>query len=153
QSYRGKIFTESTLDTLFGLTGDDTRSGNGNRILERGAVLHTDVAVLLPAGDPTGDTQHDKAVRVGDGEVTGIASAPAHWLYARCLMDAADSNPSHIATVTVWNDVYPDPSHASLVRLWYSATTAYQMSQRRLSDATTHLERGLMLFPDDEHLL
>jgi len=37
------------IQHLLGLTDDELQRGNANRILKRGALLHTDIAILAPA--------------------------------------------------------------------------------------------------------
>jgi tetratricopeptide (TPR) repeat protein len=109
-----------------------------NRLLKRGAMLHTDVAMVQTESLPT-DRQPDLSgpltIRFKDGRQIGIDDRSRHWETARTLLDA----------------VVPDPSRDEMIRLWYRATIAQMHRRSQLHRA--HLERALQLFPADADLL
>ncbi|HEX9187565.1 MAG TPA: hypothetical protein VGB87_10860, partial [Vicinamibacteria bacterium] len=109
-----------------------------NRILKRGAVLHTDAAIRVEdrsALPPAREGRPERwQVRFIDGQQRAAEGAPGHWELARSLLD----------------NVAPDPEEDETVRLWYIATSAYgQYHQRH----TRHEEQAVDLFPGDAHLL
>jgi tetratricopeptide (TPR) repeat protein len=89
----------------------------------------------------------DRSVRVADGEVLGLDDTSQHWICARYLLEAVESQAPN-GTVK-WNDFVPDSSRDDHVRLWYRAAAAWQGNQRRWSEAMATLARGAELFPDD----
>jgi len=110
-----------------------------NRILKRGAILHTDAALRVaneavrPRG---GDAPRPKGWEVAfdDGQQRGAVGASGHWELARSLLD----------------NVAPDPNGDDTVRLWYIATSAHtQYSQWYVR----HEDRAVELFPQDPDLL
>jgi len=111
------------------------------RVIRRGALLHADIAMLVPAErgrpeDPIPDDTTRVLFWVSDGRNDGLDPAPVHWDLARMLLD----------------EVRPAPSHDEMVRLWYVATAAHMQSHERLGDLTPHLERAQALFPSDADL-
>ncbi len=143
--YRSRTFCVCTpsgstvdLNALFVLGVLDRRPAATNPALERGALLHTDIATLSTSGSDSIDgpgrqiqTQH------ADGAVLAVQGVTAHWRFARLLLDG----------------VLPAPSSDDLVGIWYRATSAYQASRRSWVDALPNLERGLQVLPDDRRLL
>jgi VWFA-related protein len=107
-----------------------------NRLLKRGAVLHTDAAINVadetvqpPAGRP------DRwRVRFSDGQQRAAEGAPGHWELARSLLA----------------NVAPGPEEDDTVRLWYIATSAYGQYYER---HTRHEEEAVELFPEDARVL
>jgi len=117
-----------------GLSDNEVRQGGLNRLLKRGALLHTDIALL---GLETGPHHIDERLGVfEDGRVT-IQPKNIHWEYARRLLDF----------------IYPLPSEDPIVRQWYIATTAYVQSRRFWVYAEGNLERALEIFPSDYRIL
>jgi VWFA-related protein len=123
---------------------DDAKPGEAavrcarNRILKRGAVLHTDAAIRIEdrTAPPPGreGRPERRQVRFVDGQQRAAEGAPGHWELARSLLE----------------NVAPDPEEDETVRLWYIATSAYgQYHQRH----TRHEEQAVDLFPEDAHLL
>jgi len=110
-----------------------------NRLLKRGAVLHTDAALHVadvteqpPAGH---EGRPDRwRVRFSDGQQRAAEGAPGHWELARSLLD----------------NVAPNPEEDDTVRLWYIATSAHGQYYKR---HTRHEEQAVELFPEDAHVL
>lgn len=107
-----------------------------NALVTRGALLHTDVAVLV--GPTLGPIEAASSIgpqrllaRVTDGEQRGVGQFSPHWDFARTLLDA----------------VIPRPSEHDFVRRWYQSTLSYFID-RELYDLF-HFQRGEQLFPDD----
>jgi tetratricopeptide (TPR) repeat protein len=120
---------KNTVQAKLGLTSDP------NSILKRGALLHTDIAIL---GLETGkDDELDSEISlVHDG--FGVAtSGGQHWGFARLLL----------------NSISPDPSKDEMVRHWYISTTAHMISCRERVYADQNLKRALEIFPHDAKLL
>jgi tetratricopeptide (TPR) repeat protein len=118
-----------------------------NRILKRGALLHTDIAARLPF--ETRSPREEPPVRFqrlmmyfDDGRRLGFENAGEHWRAARLLLDKVRSKDSR--------DNRPAPARDEMVQSWYRVTTAYQ--QRIQQYELGHLERALELFPDDPEL-
>lgn len=153
-TYRGRSFTTAVLEELLGATPDERRNGNANHLLELGALLHTDLATVVPPGllpaPATPMPAPDKSVRVADGEVLGLDDTSQHWIFARYLLEAVESQPPRDSVK--WNDFVPDASRDDHVRAWYRAAAAWQAYQHRWSEATSTLARGLELFPGDARL-
>jgi hypothetical protein len=140
-----RSFTFEQLQIVLGLTEDEAQRGDASRVLKRGALLHTDVAMLAPNSPPqsprtpglvpsppagTGD------VMITDGREVGREDG-SQWEFARSLLDM----------------VLPSPADDSMVRQWYIASTAHMEDERRLGQAGRNLARGLEIFPADVSLL
>jgi tetratricopeptide (TPR) repeat protein len=108
------------------------------RAIRRGALLHGDIAMLVPAErdrveGPIPDDTSRVLFWVSDGRNEGFEPSPLHWDLARTLLD----------------QVRPAPSSDEMVRLWYVATAAHMHTQGSLGDLTSHLERAQQLFSSD----
>ncbi|MBZ5498996.1 MAG: hypothetical protein LAP85_21570 [Acidobacteriia bacterium] len=119
-----------------GLTGDEARHGDVSRILKRGALLHTDIAILAPGTASPTRMGAVVLVQINDGRAVGRGDM-THWEFARLLLDS----------------VYPHPSDDDMVRQWYLATTAWMHSSRQWGTSTAHLERAQAIFPSDAGIL
>jgi tetratricopeptide (TPR) repeat protein len=113
---------------------------NRNRLLKRGAILHTDFAleVLLgnrSRGRSVPDGLQEFTLKLPDGRSQGMAVDVGHWELARSLLDK----------------VVPAAAREEFVRGWYNAAAAYLASLEQLTPE--HFTRGLRLFPDDADLL
>jgi tetratricopeptide (TPR) repeat protein len=99
---------------------DDVRRGGGppaeaeavrcarNRLLKRGAILHTDAAMHIedaaaPAGAGAKSRSDRWRIRFADGKQHAAEGAHGHWELARSLLE----------------NVTPDPEADDTVRLWY----------------------------------
>lgn len=139
------------LELLFGLTDDEMQVGDWNRILWAGALLHTDIALLVPP-EYRGSTGAPASVRFRDGQLDSYEYPVAvHWEMARKLLDASLVPPLAQGRLLV---VRPDPSRDQAVLLWYKATVAQLLSSTvSITDARTQVDRGRQLFPEDADLL
>jgi tetratricopeptide (TPR) repeat protein len=129
-----------------------------NDILRRGALAHTDIALLLPdraaeylqtgQKEPVtfeADVQpktlqkkgEDAVVFVRDGEFQSTAVETAHWSTARGLLSL----------------IVPQPSKDEFVRLWYRAVAAYFEGAYLFGNARYHLARVQEVVPGDPLLL
>src|SRR4051812_43777529 len=124
-------------------------------LLRRGALMHTDIAVLLPqqaaqfttrdlptALDPYSDrppirNQTNALVFSVDGQYMAGSEESAHWWMARLLLS--------------W--IRPHPSADPFVALWYRAIAARFEGARLFGNAKFHLERALEVLPRDAVLL
>ena len=111
------------------------------RLLKRGAMLHTDAAMLAPQKDTAtvedDPLATDRAFRLSDGEHLGYQRLTRHWTLARTLL----------------RNVRPDPSKDSMVHLWAIAVAAHMQDIRNFADAVPQLTWARELFPDDANLL
>ncbi len=125
-----------------------------NDVRRRGALLHTDLALLLPdeaaafvwqdAPQPTGPRGRDvdpvPSNVLGfsaDGQHVGSNVESGHWPLASWLLAR----------------VRPDSSADEFVRLWYRAVAATFLSTSRFGNCTFHLARGQKALPRDPVLL
>jgi tetratricopeptide (TPR) repeat protein len=122
--------SKSIMDVL-GIKTDEDK----NRILKRGALLHTDIALLELESAP-GNIMDSKYALVKDGKSV-LMDEGRHLEYARLLLDL----------------VSPNPSKDEMARQWYVATTAYELSRGRRMNAENNLTRALNIFPSDPVLL
>jgi tetratricopeptide (TPR) repeat protein len=130
-------FTPSEFKELQGLAVQQV-IGGANRLRKRGAMLHADIASLVPPviepiaeapppnarGRSTGPRR--SSILSADGRFQSMRYPGVHWDFARTLLDG----------------VTPDPSHDETVQLWYRATSAFQINQHNFTDALPHLERA-----------
>ncbi len=148
------------IDDVFPVTKEDAAAGHLNRLLLRGVLLQTDVALYVmhtPAmllrqriADPNSTTA---AVGVSDGEVQAVVDSGPYWSDARFLLEAIDANPSRYAAVPRFELVMPDPTSEPLVSFWYRAVSATLCAEAQWANAAGHLARGLELFPADDRLV
>lgn len=127
------IYTVADLQRFFGLSPNGDGPQDASQVLQRGAMLHTDIAILSSAvslGQAT-------AVEISDGQVIATASVSVHWDLARELLDG----------------VTPTPARVELTRQWYYASSAFQASTAHWSDAMPHLDHALHVLPGDARLL
>jgi tetratricopeptide (TPR) repeat protein len=110
-----------------------------NRVLKRGAALHTTIALERPpdveANPNPFATWRDAVILFADGRQVGLNRAANHWRVARTLLDR----------------VGPAASADDAVRAWYRASSAALSSNLQLRPE--HLASGLRLFPSDAALL
>ena len=70
-----KIEPSIDLSDVFGLTPADRKAGSANRLLMRGLMLQTDLAIFLgrtPGGPPNPRSNAPHAVSTSDGEVLDV---------------------------------------------------------------------------------
>ena len=110
-----------------------------NRLLKRGAILHTTVA-LNPRDNTDAQTnplttRWEGSIQFADGRQIGLDNRANHWRFSRTLLDR----------------VTPAPSRDSAVRDWYRASFAALLRDLQLH--IDHSEQALRLFPEDPVLL
>jgi tetratricopeptide (TPR) repeat protein len=121
--------------------------GDDNYVVKRGALLHADVAMLMPVVREPLSTRTSLGpdrmrLQMNDGQDLGVVQAAVHWELARMLLD-------HVHTQS--RAARADPEHDPMVRLWYRATFAFM--ERAVDHDPSHVGRALQLFPDDGDLL
>jgi tetratricopeptide (TPR) repeat protein len=121
--------------------------GDDNYLMRRGAILHSDVAMLAPLsmkapGDtrPTGGVERFR-MEISDGREIDLHQSAVHWEIARMLLDF----------VVPRGGDRPAPGRDDMVRQWYRATASWM--QLREDHDKLHLERARQLFPSDPDLL
>lgn len=123
------------------------RNGDDNLALFRAAVLHADVAMLLPpvinVDEATSLPIGPRSVRlqIVDGRVTSINLAALHWHIADELVER----------VRPLAEDDPAPQKDARVLAWYQTTTRWLHSQEQYDDR--HIDRARRLFPTDAQLL
>ena len=141
-------YNEAEIAALRAMAFELAQRSEANRVLMRGALLHTDIAMLVPY---EGGTRTDRTnAPLGkttflfeDGRPLGVASVVGHWELARRLLDEVTKKPA--------SDDPPEPGRNPLVRLWYEATVALMQNTEYL--VLPHFERALELFPEDPDIL
>ena len=113
-----QLFTFDQVEQVF----------HGNETVERGAVLHADIAALIR------DDLTAQNLFVDDGRQRGRSHVSVHWEFGRKLLDS----------------IVPAPGGDNYVLLWYRATSAYLIGNGRLGEAPAHLEYARKVFPDRE---
>ena len=154
QLSRRVVYTGSELDRLrrlsLSLGGRDLRKvptpdydrqvlAARNRMLKRGALLHTAVALTNPRDVRTGpvaplSARRDAVILFADGRQVGVDRAANQWKFARALLGL----------------VRPAASADSGVRAWYRASSAALLREMHLH--SEHFNEALRLFPDDAML-
>ena len=136
--YRETLIPFADLRKLLGLTDDEATKGNANRVLQRAAILHADVAMLVIPLMPTRVGCSARiTVLVKDGNSAGTGCIGIHWTHGRLLLDA----------------VRPDPGKDQIARLWYLATITYLLEIGEFANADPQIARARLLFPDDPDIL
>ena len=144
------VAEQRRLREIAGAISPRGTAGPENDILKRGALLHADIAMSLPAAELRGDDSARPGPRaftlyINDGQQTGRQDSVSHWNMGRRLLDRVRPAETK-APKTV-----PDPGHDDTVRLWYLATCAYMAFTRNVEPA--HFDRAIELFPDDAEVL
>ena len=122
--------------------------GDDNYIMRRGAILHSDVAILAPqsmkadgAVMPSGAGVERFRMEISDGRQTDLSQSAVHWEIARMLLDF----------VVPSGGDRPAPGRDDMVRQWYRATASWM--QLKEDHDKVHLERARKLFPSDPDIL
>ena len=123
-----------------------------NQFLKRAALLHADVAMLVPrtrgqAPQPEQSAEPQVAssqrssdpivVDTEDGVALDLEVPTLHWQLGRTVLSA----------------VAPDPARDETVRLWYRTSVAYLQARERFGDCHLHLRPALEAVPGDARLL
>jgi tetratricopeptide (TPR) repeat protein len=139
------VYTQEEIEELRLLASAARGRGDANRLLKRGALLHTDIAMLAPPdaidarGNPRPTSLREVTLQMDDGRQTGLVDSVGHLELARRLLDQVMLNPA--------KDDRPRPSSDEGVRLWYQATCATLLADENYS--MRHFARAHELFPDD----
>ena len=142
-----EIRASAGLDAdLLGLAGVLRWQHDDNVVLRRGALLHADIAMLMPVRtEPIGPTGFGGPQRIRvqatDGLARDMVQTAPHWEQARMLLDHV--RPEGAA--------HPAPGLDDMVRRWYRATAAWM--QAREQHDTVHLDRARTIFPNDPDIL
>jgi tetratricopeptide (TPR) repeat protein len=121
--------------------------GDRNYILRRGALLHTDVPILVPTAMAAANESRSSIgperfrMEISDGREVDLAQSAVHWEIARMLLDL----------VVAQGHDHASPGADDMVRAWYDATAAWM--QLREDHDRSHLDHARELFPDDPGLL
>jgi tetratricopeptide (TPR) repeat protein len=139
--YDGRDRSVHEVGQLLGLAVDEAQRGEVGRLVLRGVLLHTDVAVTFdgvrPVTGPAGSSAGTNAILVLDGRQRGATTRGPHWRLARSLLDVLPA----------------DSPHVNARRNWYVATAAYMWKLGVMADLVPHMERATALFPDDAEIL
>jgi tetratricopeptide (TPR) repeat protein len=114
-----------------------TDSARANQILLRGAVLHADIARLIPEDGVRRSPSQKTAYIVRDGRWLGIRYISMHWQLGRSLLDS----------------VSPEPAALPEVRAWYEETSGDLLRLRQFAAAVDHYQRARQIFPGDPDFL
>lgn len=141
------VYTPNHLADLSGLAPVIDRR-DINDILKRGALLHTDIALLtepMVTWSSSGIARFliRTTVRMVDGRQSGVDVSVDHLEMARRLLD--------IVTPDAHRDPFTYPERDMTVRAWYRATMAFLLEDQGFF--LSHERAALQLFPDDDHVL
>jgi tetratricopeptide (TPR) repeat protein len=138
-----RTLARASTRRILQLTDREAQHGDLNRILKRGALLHTDIARLeLEKRQPP--FFGEQIGIFADGRVA-MQPKMIHWKYARRLLESISPFPDGISS----RAPFRDPA----VRQWYIATTAHMLSRRLLAYAGQNIGRALEIFPSDARIL
>jgi tetratricopeptide (TPR) repeat protein len=137
---------DADLLRLARLAADATLYGDGSYVLRRGALLHTDVAMMTrgatePIDAPGSAGPQRLRMNIADGLGTDLGQSAVHWELARMLLD-------HVQPPGADR---PEPGRDEMVRQWYLATAAWMQSREDYD--TLHLDRAREIFPADPDIL
>jgi tetratricopeptide (TPR) repeat protein len=129
------------------LAGAAKGRGDDNYIVRRGALLHSDLAMIAPPGTtgrasaPSSTGPQRWRMEISDGREVDFQQSAVHWEIARMLLDFVKPRGSSRV----------DPGKEEMVRQWYRATAAWM--QLREEHDRLHLDRARELFPADPDIL
>src|SRR5688572_5708367 len=119
------LFGDTNLEQLRALAEQAARQGDGNRVLKRGAMMHTDIALLVPVEESAASRSAASfTLQFMDGRQSGVTNAAGHWEMARALLDSVTRPGGR-----------PDPGSDDMVRRWYQTTAAYLTAAGQLDIA------------------
>jgi tetratricopeptide (TPR) repeat protein len=115
-----------------------------NRLVKRGTLLHTDVALLVDAAaDKLADSTEQplllaprSTLHLMDARQVAVDHYGSHWDMARLLLD----------------QVLPAPAADLAVRDWYHAVAELFATKYLLAESREHLARATRIFPADPQI-
>ena len=135
------LYNDRDLEQLRDIAAQAAARGDSNRVLKRGAMLHTDIALQVPGEGPAATPSAASfTLQFTDGRQLGVTNAPGHWELARALLDSVTRPGGR-----------PDPGGDDMVRRWYQMTAAYLIAAAQLD--SPHFTRAVELFPRDGEIL
>jgi hypothetical protein len=120
-------------DATFAAIDAAGRGDTDVRVLARGLILHTDIAILERASGAGAAAGVGRSVRLLDAESVGSLRRTCQWDAGRRL-----------ATMLAKR-----PQGAPIARLWFRAVAALFQQWGDLGAVRVHLEQAADLFPDD----
>jgi len=142
--FRDLSLTLEQIEEMFRIGSDRDVNNYANRILRRGTLLHTDIALLFDARleVPQTTSQLSRDVRSmvlqgEDGRFSAPVSLAIHLIAGRNLMNA----------------ITPKPGEDESVRAWYYATTMIFAGRLNLGDLTPHMTQARKVLPNDPVIL
>jgi len=108
-----------------------------NDVLRRGALLHTDIALLLPDRAAAAFPSADEVVVSADGLFLDRDTGTGHWWFASWLLSL----------------VRPHSPADEFVTLWYRAVAAHFQNAYLFGSSGHHLKRAKRVLPRDPILL
>jgi tetratricopeptide (TPR) repeat protein len=149
----------AVLNAIRGLAKEMAQRPDWDQFLKRAALLHADIAMLVPlerssvqTPSPQADRPSPEAdplrrrrasssgriiVETEDGLALDLEYGTLHWDIGRTTVESAAR----------------DPARDETVQAWYRATTAYLENEEQFAYAVPHLNAGLRLLPGDARLL
>jgi tetratricopeptide (TPR) repeat protein len=145
------VFDEIRVKLRAVLEAQFTDVEERNAILRRGALLHTDIALLLPqqaaaftkirvlpdSSNQRGTAQVDSVVLSSDGQFAGMTVETAHWWFASELL----------------KQIRPEPGSDPFVAAWHRAAIAHFESTGAFGGASYAVPRALEVLPNDPIVL
>src|SRR4051812_18059858 len=139
---------DADLRQLAVLSRASNLRGDRNYVERRGALFHSDVAMLAPDTmaapfdlKPSSLGPQRFRMEISDGREVDLRQSAVHWELARMLLDlVAPKGSDHAA-----------PGRDEMVRQWYRATAAWM--QLREDHDELHINHARELFPDDPDIL
>jgi hypothetical protein len=145
------IKTATSLDAdlrrLSGLAGAARLRGDGNFVLRRGALLHSDVAILMrratmePIATEKSAGPQRLRLQIADGRDVDFGQDAVHWDIARMVLDHVKPDDAD----------QPAPGRDAMVRDWYRATASWMQHVEQHDNM--HIARAREIFPTDPEIM
>ncbi len=149
----------AVISAIRGFARETAKRPDWDQFLKRAALLHADIAMLVPlertsvqTPSPPADPPWPQAdplrrrrapssgriiVETEDGVPLDLEYGTLHWDIGRTTLESAAR----------------DPARDETVQAWYRATMAYLENAEQFAYAVPHLNAGLRLLPGDARLL
>jgi hypothetical protein len=139
-------YSQIELEALRAIARDVASRWDGNQLLRRGTLLHTDIALRAPpraqSQSGTGGDLQQRTLFVADGRTVNQDVAADHWELARSLLELVSIDSAGRKR---------EPRGDPFVRLWYGTVARFMLRSGKLW--VPHFERARELFPRDPDLL